>query len=229
MKQTLLLLFSCLLLNAQIKFDSPTLEFDTKPGQKKVDAKYNFKNVGDYTVTIKKIKPTCGCTTAKLDKKTYKPGESGTIAATINVPDRGGRLAKSIRITTDDKDKKKIKLTLVLHIPKYVDVSPKYISWEHKGAKVSKTISIKVLHKTAIHIKKVHSSNPNWIVKLETVTKGKEYKITITPPTTEKSVRTSLSIESDFPTVKPLVFSASARVKPKPYVPKKKNWFQNLF
>ena len=66
--------------------------FETEAGvsDKQAISGFQFSNNGDYPITITSVKTSCGCTTAGLDKKTYQPGENGTITATFEFGQRIG-------------------------------------------------------------------------------------------------------------------------------------------
>ena len=46
----------------------------------KVTGRFTIRNTGDEVLNIQPPKPSCGCTVAKLDPNTLKPGEKGTLA-----------------------------------------------------------------------------------------------------------------------------------------------------
>lgn len=72
-----------------------------EPGQIKT-ARYPFTNVTDHVVTITDVITGCDCLKAKLEKKEYKPGESGELA--ISVDPAGfdpGYFEQRIRVRTN--------------------------------------------------------------------------------------------------------------------------------
>ena len=76
-----LLLFPAVSAFAQLRWEKTVQSFERSPGDPAVEATYPFKNTSTVPVTIKKLRTSCGCTAAKLEKRTYAPGESGEIAA----------------------------------------------------------------------------------------------------------------------------------------------------
>ena len=74
------LALSCLaapvVLHAELKFEQRVIEDTITPGAKSYPFEFSFTNEGDTAMEISEIKTTCGCTTAKLEKMTYAPGES---------------------------------------------------------------------------------------------------------------------------------------------------------
>ena len=71
----------------QLKWENPEQTFTAKPLDKVVAAKFRFTNVGTTSVKITDLHPSCGCTTAYLEKKEYAPGESGEIEASFSLTD----------------------------------------------------------------------------------------------------------------------------------------------
>ena len=49
---------------------------------------FAFRNIGDDPVTIMRVTSSCGCTTPRLDKRTYAPSESGAITARFEIGQR---------------------------------------------------------------------------------------------------------------------------------------------
>src|SRR6202007_656266 len=86
---------------AQLKWDQPQQKLSVKPGEKAVTAKYRFTNNSTSPVTIVDVRPSCGCTTATLAKKTYAPGESGEIDATFSFAGHVGHQEKWIYVSTN--------------------------------------------------------------------------------------------------------------------------------
>jgi len=50
------------------------------------------KNVTDEMLTLKKLRSSCGCTSAKLDKKVIKPGEEVTLTVKTDTNQRIGNI-----------------------------------------------------------------------------------------------------------------------------------------
>lgn len=63
---------------------------------------FMLRNTGSAPLNIIEIKPSCGCTVARLDKKVIKPGGSVKVMVAIDTGGKTGRYAKTIKIKTDD-------------------------------------------------------------------------------------------------------------------------------
>ncbi len=74
--------------------------------QSPVKKKLKLYNAGDKNLVFKKVNPSCGCTTAPLDKDTLSPGDTATVDITFHLPNHRGKARKAIQIVTNDPDKR---------------------------------------------------------------------------------------------------------------------------
>jgi mono/diheme cytochrome c family protein len=83
---------------------------------------FNFTNVSTNPVVILSVRPSCGCTTAKLPPLpwTLAPGTNGQMEATVNLAGKSGTLFKTLTVSTDKGSK-----TLMLKITIQPFVMPK--------------------------------------------------------------------------------------------------------
>jgi Protein of unknown function (DUF1573) len=65
------------------------------------EVSFLFRNTGAGPLTITQVKPACGCTVPELAKKTYQPGESGSLDVTFDPKGKKGAIARNITIFTD--------------------------------------------------------------------------------------------------------------------------------
>ncbi|MGB7768875.1 MAG: DUF1573 domain-containing protein [Verrucomicrobiia bacterium] len=74
---------------------------------------FNFTNVSTNPIVILSVRPSCGCTTAKLPSLpwTLAPGTNGQMEATVNLAGKSGTLYKTLAVQTDKGSK-----TLLLKI-----------------------------------------------------------------------------------------------------------------
>lgn len=174
--------------NAALEWESLTHETIADLDASEVRASFNFTNKGDYTINIKDIVSGCGCTAVELEDRSIEPGESGQVAAVLHVGSRQGLQHKSIRVHTDDPQEPVIKLTLKCYIPKLADILPKVIFWKVGETPVGKNIEISNKQDEAFHIKNVAITNHTFNYDLQTIEEGHEYRLTVTPNSTESPV-----------------------------------------
>ncbi len=88
-----------------------------------------IKNVGNETLIVYEVKPTCGCTTAPISKDTLKPNETATIDITLKVS-HSGAVSKTIKVYANDVDEKKPHYyKLKARVESDLEVSPKYFTF----------------------------------------------------------------------------------------------------
>ena len=217
MLRSALLLLSLLLcaapLRAELKWEKPWQDYHRLPSDGHLETQYNFKNTGSTPVTIRRVKTSCGCTTAKLDKNTYGPGEQGQITVKFTFGDRKGPHRKIINVTTDDQEVP-TELNLTVWIDEPVTLSPELVFWRKGEAVTGKTVQLaNGPGARAVHVKKVTSSNPRLTAKVETVKDGEQYAVTITPADTTQKESAEITVETDFPADQPHSYTIQARIK----------------
>jgi hypothetical protein len=181
----------------------------------KANAVYSFKNVGNYSILIQDIKTSCGCTTAKLAKKAYAPGESGRIDVQYDIGTNTGLQQKQIYVTTDERTNEITQLTMRIFLPQMVTLTPPSVSWKLNEDKTPKKITIDVLDGHEINILDVRSSNDLIFTQIHTVIPHKKYLLTVTPVSTVLPAEAELEIQTDYPTGRPKVINGLADIKPK--------------
>jgi len=124
-----LLLLPILSLNAAVVWDATELEFQAEAGQEMVSAVFGFR-VEEDPVTIKSVRTSCGCTTTRLEKTTYQPGETGTIEVHFEIGSRVGPQQKYISLQMDDSKTPTQDLVLKVYIPYILKVEPRFVYWE---------------------------------------------------------------------------------------------------
>lgn len=83
-----------------------------------------IKNVGNDLLTLKNVRPTCGCTTAPLKKSELKPGESTDVDVTFNVGSNTGLVTKSIIVESNDPNNSSISYMLRAEVVRSLTISP---------------------------------------------------------------------------------------------------------
>lgn len=195
-------------------FETPFQSFNPDPSVTEVEGIYTFKNVSDYPITIKNIKTSCGCTTARLGKKTYHPGETGEIKAYFDLGGRQGLQQKTIRVTTDDSNNPELILTLEVHIPEILIFSSRFVAWERGEPADPKTITLTAAESVeAINITEVICPDGAFELEFKVIEPGKQYQIKVMPVSVDDSRNALIEIKAGFPQSKPKAFYAHAFVK----------------
>jgi hypothetical protein len=105
LKHPLFLLFFSLFLTsvqAELLFEQDNIVGDVTVNDLQYKAVFNFKNTGKSPVKIKDIKTSCGCTTARMQKHSFEPGESGSVEVVFVFGYRRGVQHKDVIVVTDE-------------------------------------------------------------------------------------------------------------------------------
>lgn len=158
MKNNLLALFCILLAGATVSLAQPKLKIvegdtynwkEVKPKDNPLKATIHFTNIGDQTLEIKEVKPTCGCTTAPLDKYTLAPRDTAKLDVTFNVGTRSGKVHKTIRISSNDPASPMKVLGLEAEVFNAIEVLPaQYFSFSNMQIGAEAVATVKIANKT---------------------------------------------------------------------------------
>ncbi len=198
---------------AQLKWDKGDQEFHPSLYDTNVIAHFTFKNAGDCSIALTSATSSCGCIIPALEKKTYLPGESGSLPVNFVFGQRVGPQQNEITVRTNDPRTPGAILTLRVVIPELLKLTPGFIYWRKGEEKTQKSITIRAASDAPLHIVNVSSSNEKFILQLTTNMPGREYLLHVTPVGTSAYAWTSLRIETDFPSDRPRIFNAYAQVR----------------
>jgi hypothetical protein len=197
----------------QLKWENMEQNFTAKPADKLIVAKFRFTNVGTTPVKITDLQPSCGCTTAFLEKRQYGPGESGEIEARFKFNGRLGRQQKWIVVKTDWVPPQQTILRLGVSIPEAISISPEFVLWRIGDQLKSKTVRISVPDGVATKVLSVQADNSTVKLELSEIRPGKELEVKVTPISTNQPGSATLSIRTDYPPDSPATYYAYVRVK----------------
>lgn len=89
-----------------------------------VDAVFDLVNEGDGALSIKAVRPTCGCTVADFDKQ-IAAGTTGHVSAKLDTKDFSGPISKSILVMSDDPQSPTVTLVIKADVRPYVEILPR--------------------------------------------------------------------------------------------------------
>jgi hypothetical protein len=95
-----------------IKFEELKRDFGNKKMGEVLKHKFRFENVGDEPLVIHRIRTTCGCTAAILQKKELDPGEKSEIEITFNTRGYYGEQNKFIYVDSNDPRQSTVQLMI---------------------------------------------------------------------------------------------------------------------
>jgi hypothetical protein len=106
------------LMNAPVfKLAATTVDIGTMQAGTTKDVEFKYRNEGKRDLTIRYIKPNCGCTAIQQGAMAVKPGQESSIKATFNSTGYApGKLLKSIYVFTDDPKNSEVVLSLTAEV-----------------------------------------------------------------------------------------------------------------
>jgi hypothetical protein len=159
---------------------------------------FRFKNDGELPVEIVSVKPTCGCTTAELERKTYAPGESGEIKAIFTFDGRVGFQEKLIAVVTNDAPTKPLMLELKVNIQEPLTCTSHLLLWRIGDATTEKKVVISpILAKKIVSLEAV-ADKPNDVILGVTRTDGGKFDLSIRPSSTTVEMNVAISCSAKF-------------------------------
>jgi hypothetical protein len=196
---------------AELAWKRPVQEFQCTPEDKSVDARFPFTNTGKQPVTVTSIKTSCGCTTARLEKKVYAPGESGEVGVTYSFRGQTGALRKLVTVKTDDRAEPTVlDIRVFRHEP--FEVKPSLVFWRTGDAGEPKQVQL-LANSYPVRVKGVSSSNPRVTASVQTVKEGEQYAVTVKPVSTAQKESAEITVTTDFPASAPRSYKIQARIK----------------
>ena len=213
MRFLILLLVLTVTAQAQLKWDKPVQKFDRSPEDREIEARYGFRNTGTTAITIKSLRSSCGCTTAKLEKKVYAPGESGEVTLNFRFGDRKGLHRKGVTVNTDEKTGEPTILNLVVHIHDPLTITPALVWWRRGEGLEAKSVAIDAEAGESVRVTGVSSSNPRFTASLVTGKAGQKYSVAITPTDTAQKDTAEIKVQTDYPSDAPRAYTIHARIK----------------
>jgi len=162
-------------------WESQIIEVKTEIGQTTADTEFRFI-VEDRPFEILTVSSSCGCTTAKLDKMKYYPGEEGVIEVSLDLKNRWGPQKKFIRLHTNDKKNPSIQLEFQVNIPYVVRLEPRFVYWDmQSSAFEAQTIKLMFDTDAEIRIKSATSQEPQIEVEVVESKEWRGYELILRP------------------------------------------------
>lgn len=180
----------------ELSFKETVVPVKVAPDQDSITASFPFTNTSASPVTISKIRVSCDCTTAgaKDNKLTYAPGESGVISAVMKTGNFSGTVDKDLTVHANGSS---YKLVIRAQIPDIIRMEPRKLEWTKGEAAAPKTIKITISRELPVNLTTVDLTGDAFHYEPVTVKKGREYKIIVTPKSTDKPAFNTIWVRTD--------------------------------
>lgn len=172
---------------ASIRFEQTTHDLGRIAAGSLVKREIVFTNEGDADLTIRDISHTCSCTTTPEWTRVTPPKGKGRIILEFQAMAMSGEMQKTIAVHSNDPAKPVIAIALKGMVWQPLEITP--------GVAVMKTTAlpsqelstvVRIINHTdqPISLKEPASDNNHFLPRLETITAGKEFRLTVStkPP-----------------------------------------------
>ena len=157
------------------------IELDLVTRPEAATAVFPFRNDGTGAVRIAMVMSSCDCVTTKLEKEVYAPGESGEIKAIFKPEGSSGRIERTIAVVTDDTPETPTVLILRIQLPTRITVRPSALQWQSGESRDEKVVEISLAGPEGGRIRELHSSNPDFAVRLESHSALGVFRVRVKP------------------------------------------------
>jgi hypothetical protein len=100
----------------KLSLDKPEVDLGTIYGGVKKIGTITLKNIGNDTLRIISVQPTCGCTAVKQPKAFLLPGESDIAEFEFNSAGYRGKVEKHVNINTNDPTSRYVDVKILAEI-----------------------------------------------------------------------------------------------------------------
>ncbi len=214
----------------------PRIEFDATVGDAgslwegdKAEHIFKFKNTGEATLVIEKVRTSCGCTAALVSNKNVEPGGEGEIKASFNTKRYKGNQNKKIFVSTNDPENKSIELQLKVKIKSVAQFAPRHVFFRSvtRGESPSRVIKL-IPEDGPFKVTSVTASPAYFQVKIQGGKTGTTEKnepipieVTLSPDTPIGHHKGKLTVTTDHPRKANLTANLTAQVEgPLKYTPR---------
>ncbi len=112
----------------EISVDRPVYDFGSISQGKKVEHVFIIRNKGNTPLTIKSVRPSCGCTAITTSASVIAPGKSGEIKASFNSANYSGTVNKTVTIDSNDPKVPSSILNLKGTVIEEIQITPKQLN-----------------------------------------------------------------------------------------------------
>lgn len=190
----------------ELVVDQPAFTFGSVIQGQKVQHAFAIRNKGSAPLTIRGIRPSCGCTAASTTASVLAPGMQSDIRVTFDSTNFAGSVSKTISLDTDDPKLPIATLTLKGTVVEEIQVAPKQLNLGRIKVDATTTLTLTIANKGIRPLKllSVTSQLPQVAVRAdrqlvkpgETVT----VRVAVTPRSIDSFLSGYISIKTDNPT-----------------------------
>jgi len=182
--------------------DAPVYDFGRKDNRQLVEHTFVLRNTGDISLEIQGVHPACGCTVARIARKTIPPGESTELSAKLNLRGRKGRVHKTITVNSNDPSMPALILALNGVAVTEINVNPDRVFLGTIPSELETNLSVEISStETSFLITNITCNSPFFEIANHTVESGHVYRLTVStkPPMPATHLRANIRLYTDNP------------------------------
>jgi hypothetical protein len=172
---------------AKAMFSETSHDFGVVAAGAKVEYKFTIENIYEEDAHIKSVESNCGCTSAKIDKKSLKTWEKAELTAVVNTDTRQffGRKDTTITVKFDLPFEAEVQVHIHAYIRRDVVVMPGIVQFGSvgQGVAMKQEVTVSYAGRDDWRIEQVENPNPYLECQLAEVSRegGKvKYNLTVT-------------------------------------------------
>lgn len=198
---TLFFMTASLVAAPELTVEPDSHSFGKYPANQEKKHSFTLRNSGDEILKIEKIRHTCGCSAAKIEKTELKPGETTQLEAAILPESIGGPFSKGIFIHSNAKMQRIKMITLSGESVPLVTVLPQnniYLGTLQAGKEFKQEFLLNSTEAVKLATPENHG---NFAPELElTEITDKQFKLTASwTPTEQENVKIRIIIKIESP------------------------------
>lgn len=153
----------------EIAVDRPTYDFGSVSQGKKVEHVFIVRNKGNAPLTIKSVRPSCGCTAIASSASVIAPGRSGEIKTTFNSANYAGTIHKTVAVESNDPKAPASVLTIKGTVIEDIQLAPRQLDLGQVrvGTVRKTTVTVTNRGRKPLRLTAVKSSLPQLAVTVE--------------------------------------------------------------
>lgn len=180
-----------------LRFDRIILDIQSDPKDDQVTGVWKVTNVSDHPVLLKEFETSCHCVSVTQGAMTLQPGATTEITAVFDIGNLTGTAEKEVVVMTDDPAAPSRSLTMRVQVPPVFVFEPSLAEWRVGETPAPKTVRLKVAGDTPIKVTEIVSSRPAIKAELEEVESGRDYRIKLTPSSTDDTLLGMVKVVTD--------------------------------
>lgn len=179
---------------AELVFEHKLIEVAMTTADTELKVVFPFTNKGTAPVKILRLEPGCTCTTVKVAKTTWAPGESGEIALRFEPGDRQGLQRQGVVIKTNDPAKPFDSVAILAKIPKTLALPQDYLAWKEGEPLEPKTMVIKAA--PGAEVREVKAIARSARIRVAISREGDGFAVKVTPSPYARNLREAVMLDA---------------------------------